>query len=200
MSDTVPSLSPVPSPSTGLMIVVVGPSGAGKDTIMEFAADRLLSRGDVHFVRRVITRDSNAGGENHDAVSDEEFARRHAKGEFCVSWQAHGLNYAIPAAVQGKLAQGNIVIANGSRSALGHFKAVFPRLKIVNIVARPEVLAARLEGRGRESHDDIMRRLERRSLDVCGDFDVTTIDNSGALETSGTAFVDLVVTLIDLRD
>ena len=61
------------SPRSGVMIVVVGPSGAGKDSIMNFAASRFRERDDVHFVRRVITRDSDAGGENHDAVSDEAF-------------------------------------------------------------------------------------------------------------------------------
>lgn len=199
MSNVAPT-STLLTPRPGVMIVVVGPSGAGKDTIMDFAANRLENREDVHFVRRVITRNSNAGGENHDAVSDETFARRLAEGEFCVSWQAHGLSYGIPTSVQQRLKEGNVVIANGSRSALSHFKAVFPNLKVVNVVARPDVLAARLEGRGRESCDDIIRRLKRSSPDVSDDFDVVTIDNSGALETSGTAFIKFLERHISARD
>ena len=97
-----------------------------------------------------------------------------------------------------QLARGELVIANGSRSALDRFQAVFARLKVVNITARPEVLAKRLEARGRETRDDILQRLARRSLTLKGDFDVTNIDNSDALETAGHALVALLEAL--LRD
>ena len=81
------------------------------------------------------------------------------------------------------------MIANGSRSALPHFAAAFPRLKVLNITARPEVLAERLAARGRESRDEILRRLDRSSLEVTGDFDVETIDNSGSLEEAEKAII-----------
>ncbi len=192
MNESAPHLSNPAANRHGVMIVVVGPSGAGKDTLMEFAAQRLGQREDIHFAQRAITRSRDAGGENHDAVTPEEFARRFENGDFCVSWQAHGLSYGIPTSVRDQLAQGKIVIANGSRSALSHFKAAFPTLKVVNIIATLDVLAARLESRGRESREEILRRLQRSSLEVCGDFDVTTIDNSGALEVSGAAFAELL--------
>ncbi|NTJ41089.1 phosphonate metabolism protein/1,5-bisphosphokinase (PRPP-forming) PhnN [Agrobacterium larrymoorei] len=192
MSDTAPQSLRSPSASHGVMVVVVGPSGVGKDTLMDFAAARLSHHDRIHFVRRVITRSSDAGGESHDGVTDEEFDRRLKAGDFSVSWEAHGLKYGIPATVNRNLGRGDVVIANGSRWALAHFKTAFPSLKVINIVARPEILAARLESRGRESRDEILRRLQRSSLEVCGDFDVTTIDNSGALEVSGRALADLL--------
>jgi ribose 1,5-bisphosphokinase len=174
------------------MIVVVGPSGAGKDTLMAFAAAQLGQTDKLHFVRRVITRDRAAGGEDHDAVSQSEFDRRQAAGDFCVSWQAHGLSYGIPASVLERLDQGQVVIANGSRSALAQFKATFPSLKVINIVATPEVLAQRLENRGRESREDILRRLQRGSIEVCGEFNVVTIDNSGALDRAGRVLAEVL--------
>ncbi|QCL95459.1 phosphonate metabolism protein/1,5-bisphosphokinase (PRPP-forming) PhnN [Rhizobium sp. AU243] len=174
------------------MIVIVGPSGAGKDTLMDYAAARLCGRPGFHFTRRVITRSGDAGGENHDAVSMHEFNRLEDEGAFAVSWQAHGLKYGIPAAVYRHLNAGDVVIANGSRSALPHFGTAFSRLKVLNIVARPEVLARRLEQRGRESRDDILRRLERSSLTVAGNFDVTTVDNSGAIEDAGQAIMQVL--------
>lgn len=178
--------------SPGTMIVIVGPSGAGKDTLMDYAAAQLSGRPGFHFTRRVITRSCDAGGENHDAVSMHEFNRLEDAGAFAVSWQAHGLKYGIPAAVYRHLEAGEVVIANGSRSALPHFGAAFSRLKVVNIVARPDVLARRLEQRGRESRDDILRRLERSSLAVAGDFDVTTVDNSGAIEDAGESIMQVL--------
>lgn len=181
-----------PNPSAdrqGTMVVVVGPSGAGKDTLIDFAADHLRDRDDVHFVRRVITRCETAGGESHDGVSDEEFDQRMGSGGFAVFWEAHGLKYGIPASVFERLARGDVVIANGSRSALSQFHAAFPKLKVVNIIAQREVLAARLEKRGRETKEDILRRLERSELCVLGDFDVVDIDNSGELADAAKAFI-----------
>ncbi|PZP50909.1 MAG: phosphonate metabolism protein/1,5-bisphosphokinase (PRPP-forming) PhnN [Agrobacterium fabrum] len=174
------------------MIVIVGPSGAGKDTLMDYAATKLCGRPGFHFTRRVITRSGDAGGENHDAVSMHEFNRLEDAGAFAVSWQAHGLKYGIPAVVHRHLEAGDVVIANGSRSALPHFGTAFSRLKVVNIVARPDVLARRLEQRGRESREDILRRLERSSLTVVGDFDVTTVDNSGAIEDAGKTIMQVL--------
>ena len=176
----------------GTMIVIVGPSGAGKDTLMDYAAAQLFGRPGFHFTRRVITRSGDAGGENHDAVSMHEFNRLEDEGAFAVSWQAHGLKYGIPAAVYRHLNAGDVVIANGSRSALPQFGTAFARLKVVNIVARPDVLAKRLEQRGRESREDILRRLERSSLTVVGDFDVTTVDNSGAMEDAGKTIMQVL--------
>jgi len=192
MSELSPGPADPHSEKSGVMIVVVGPSGAGKDTLMGFAAARLGQQQRIHFAQRVITRHRDAGGEDHAAVTQAEFDRRLAEGDFCVSWQAHGLSYAIPATVQARLREGDIVVVNGSRSALPLFRQAFAKLKVVNVVATPDVLTARLEARGRESLDDIVLRLQRSSLEVCGEFDVTTIDNSGALELSGAIFADFL--------
>jgi ribose 1,5-bisphosphokinase len=190
----IPSHEPhaVPGTERGIMVVVVGPSGAGKDTLMALAAKHFSGRADVHFVRRVITRDGGAGGEDHLSVSDAGFASMEQSGSFAVWWEAHGLKYGIPAEVSVALAKGHLVVANGSRSALHHFKAAFPRLKVINVTARPEVLASRLEARGRETHEDIMARLARGPLTVRGDYDVTELDNSGSLEEAERKILDLI--------
>jgi ribose 1,5-bisphosphokinase len=159
---------------------------------MNLAARHFADRDDVHFVRRVITRDGDAGGEDHLAVSEAGFASMEQAGAFAVWWEAHGLKYGIPAEVSVALSRGHLVVANGSRSALHRFQAVFPRLKVVNVTARPEVLAGRLEARGRETHEDIMARLARGPLTVRGDYDVTELDNSGSLEEAERKIIDLL--------
>ncbi len=183
----------------GTMIVVVGPSGAGKDTLIDYAAERLRDQADVHFVRRIITRDSDAGGENHEGCSEETFQRKKVAGEFCVSWSAHGLHYGIPASVKQHLKKGGVAVANGSRSALPHFRAAFPNLKVVVVTARPEILSARLANRGRESMSEIMGRLDRKVEAICDSFDVTTIDNSGEIEEAGSVLLALLQSSLSTR-
>ncbi|MFB9951563.1 phosphonate metabolism protein/1,5-bisphosphokinase (PRPP-forming) PhnN [Rhizobium puerariae] len=178
--------------SGGCMVAVVGPSGAGKDTLMAYAARFFEGRDDVVFARRIITRDAAAGGEDHEGVSEAEFQALEKAGRFAVSWGAHGLSYGIPVETKEAIAQGRLVVANGSRSALSRFKAAYPRLLVINVTASREVLAARLESRGRETREEILRRLERSSLSVEGDYQVITIDNSGAIETGGGAMVEVL--------
>jgi ribose 1,5-bisphosphokinase len=182
--------------TAGVMVVVVGPSGAGKDTLMNLAARHFAGRSDIHFVRRVITRDGDAGNEDHKSVSDADFDAMERAGDFAVYWHAHGLKYGIPADVSNELARGHLVVANGSRSVLDRFHAAFPKLKVINVTARREVLAERLIARGRESREDVLKRLERGSLTVQGSYDVADIDNSGTLEEAGRVIVAELEALI----
>lgn len=181
-----------PIPPAGTLAAVVGPSGAGKDSLISLAMAHFADRPDVHFVKRIITRDKDAGSEDHTGVSAEEFEIMRLEGSFAVHWDAHGLRYGIPASVNEKLALGHLVIANGSRSALHLFSMAFQKLMVINVTARPEVLAKRLELRGRESSEDIQRRLERSSLGVTGDFNTVTIDNSGLLADAGARMIALL--------
>ncbi len=181
------------------MVAVVGPSGAGKDTLMAHAARFFEGREDVVFVRRVITRDAAAGGEDHDGVSEAEFEALEKAGRFAVSWGAHGLRYGIPDETRDAVADGRLVIANGSRSALNRFRAAFPSLVVINVTASLDVLAARLEARGRESREEILRRLQRSSLSIEDGYKVVTIDNSGSIEEAGKAMVDALSGCLSAR-
>ena len=171
------------------LFAIVGPSGAGKDTLMEAARTR---DPDVHLVRRVITRPSEAGGEDFESVSEAEFARRLAAGDFILHWQAHGLSYGIPAGVRVVLAEGRPVLFNGSRAALHDAARTFPELNVIHVTARPDVLRARLTKRGRETEDEIERRLERAQVALPAGLDVFQIDNSGDLESALARLLQVV--------
>lgn len=178
--------------SGGALIVVVGPSGAGKDSVMGFAARHFAHRPDILFVRRVITRPSDAGGEVHESVSAAEFESMRQEGAFAVSWQAHGLSYGVPREIAAKVESGMTAIVNGSRTALPAFRAAFGEICVALITAEPAVLARRLAERGRESEEDVLRRLTRQTPEIITEADVTAIDNSGRLDIAGNRFIALV--------
>lgn len=164
---------------TGRLIAVVGPSGVGKDSVMEGLAahDSRLS-----LVRRVITRPSAAGGEDFDGVTEAVFADLRDQGTFALHWGAHGLYYGIPADIQADLAAGKDLLANLSRSVLLEAAQRFPGMKVLSITADREVLAQRLSARGRETSEEIAQRLERANYALPNGLNVIELDNSGALE------------------
>jgi ribose 1,5-bisphosphokinase len=167
--------------SAGRFIAVVGPSGVGKDSLMEgvVAVCPSISR-----ARRVITRPSETGGEDFEGVSAAVFKARLAQGAFCLHWEAHGLSYGIPAEVCQVLESGQDVLANLSRGMLGAAMEAFPATLAVFVTANPSILARRLEGRGRENQADIARRLTRTAPTRPDGLAVIEIDNSAPLETS----------------
>lgn len=163
---------------TGRFIAVVGPSGVGKDTVMgELAA----SWPQYRLARRVITRPADAGGEDFEGISQAEFARRAAQGQFVLHWDAHGLRYGIPVSVTDDLGSGHDVLANLSRSALPAAVAQFAGVRVVLLTAAPNVLARRLAVRGRETPDQIAQRLAQAGKGIPDGLDVITIHNDGPL-------------------
>ena len=162
----------------GRLIGVVGPSGAGKDSLMNALVAR---RSDFGIVRRVITRPPDQGGEAYDAVTEDEFDRLRAAGAFCVDWRAHGLRYGIPDTVRPRIAGGEQLLVNLSRDVLTDVAPVFPGFTVLNVIAARETLAARLAARGRESGDEIARRLDRAPRPMPPGLPVLTVSNDGAL-------------------
>jgi len=168
-----------------MLVAVVGPSGAGKDTLMEGARAALSGDARFRFVKRCITRDAEAGGEAHEALTRAEFLARREAGGFALWWEAHGLLYGIPADIAEDLAAGRVVIANLSRAVLVE-AAARHRLRVLNITAPSSVLAARLAARGRESAVDIAARLAREQALPPG-LDVATVMNESSVEAGVSA-------------
>lgn len=179
--------------NTGRLIIVVGASGAGKDTVLKSAQKHFEANPRVAFVRRVITRECDPKAEVHDSVSEQEFLTQQARGEFCVSWQANGLYYGLPATVHRGIEQGQLMVANGSRAAIDDIRSKFPQLTTVHITASIDILAMRLERRSRESAAEIKNRLERNnSIAALAGNDVVTIDNSGERQIAIHEFIALL--------
>jgi ribose 1,5-bisphosphokinase len=174
--------------SDGIFIAVVGPSGAGKDSLIAWARDMLTSDGEFSFPTRMITRPADAT-EHCASVTAEAFQSALGGGAFALHWQAHGLQYGLPAAIKAQLAEGRHVVANISRSAITEAKRRFYRTSLVLVRARPEILQARLRARGRETAEDQALRLSRNPAPGLSLEPDLIIDNNGSLETAGAAFV-----------
>lgn len=164
----------------GRLVAVVGPSGAGKDTLMAGARAALAADDRFRFARRAITRPAEAGGEDHLPMTPAEFEAAQAAGAFALNWDAHGLRYGIPRAIEEDLAAGRVVLANLSRSVLADADRRYPLL-VLEITAPPAVLAGRLAARGREDAAMVAARLAREAAVPLG-LAVARVLNDGPVE------------------
>lgn len=175
----------------GLLVLVVGPSGVGKDTLLDAARERLAQDKQFCFPRRCITRPTGTVGEIHIPVRPEDFGQMARQGAFLLSWKAHDLGYGIPRHVLEEVEAGKTVIVNVSRSVIGDACELVGQknVRVVNIRASAEALRKRLEARGREDALDIERRLARASAyQLDGDY-VVHVDNDADLETGILRFI-----------
>lgn len=177
------------APRRGYLVLVVGPSGAGKDSILDGARVALATDDRFQFVRREITRPGDAGGENHLPVTWEAFRARVARGEYALSWEAHGCGYGVPVSALRGLAHGQSAVANVSRGILDFARLQYSPVRVVQITIPGHVLAQRLNCRGRESADEIAHRLARAAAFHVDGNDVLTIVNDGPLDRSVSSFV-----------
>lgn len=172
----------------GRLIYLIGPSGSGKDSLLDAARSRLADRG-CRIVRRVITRSAEAVGEAALSVSPQQFLEMDAQGAFALSWHANGLSYGIPREIDDWLAAGEDVLVNGSRAHLKNARLRYPNMLVLLLTVDEAVLRQRLLARGRESLIEIDQRLARNARfneGVLADNDVALLllDNSGPLENT----------------
>ncbi|QRM33256.1 phosphonate metabolism protein/1,5-bisphosphokinase (PRPP-forming) PhnN [Microvirga sp. VF16] len=176
----------------GRLVLVVGPSGAGKDTLIDYARHRLRTDPRIHFVRRIISRPAGAG-EDHEPVEPSEFERLAHEGRFALHWRAHGLSYGIPSEINAWLESGDVVVANGSRAMLPEARRHYPQLLVVNVTAPVDILAHRLAGRGREDPESIRQRLARNDQQSVEGDDVLRMDNLASPEIAGECLLAVLI-------
>lgn len=182
----------------GRLIFLMGPSGAGKDSVIDAARCRLAAI-PVEVVRRVITRSAESVGEQALGVSDERFAAMQATGEFAMNWRANGHYYGIPADINRHLTSGRHVLVNGSRGYLPEARRRYPALLPVLLGVETAVLRQRLLARGREPLEEVELRLQRNEqlreeaqrwqADAS---DIECLDNSGSLAQAVDALMALL--------
>ncbi len=176
----------------GTFVLVVGPSGAGKDSLLLGAHTVLADDPRFVFARRCITRPRDAGGENHEEIAPPVFEARARAGGFLLHWGAHGLHYGLPIGLADELAAGRHVVANVSRTVLDEARGKFQPVRIVAVTVSKSVLAGRLAARGRESREEIAGRLARAGDGTPTGADVSEVANDGDLQQG----IDRLVSLL----
>ena len=186
-------MSPEGHARSGALVLVVGPSGAGKDTIMRRVRDRLGPGSGIIFARRVVTRAADAA-EDNEVATDETFLEALGRGGFVLDWQAHGLRYGVPRQVCEELAQGRVVVVNVSRTVVDRARSTFDRVRIVLLTAPAEIRASRISARGRDA--DAAERLAREPLPLDELRPDLTIDNAGTPEAAVDRLQRFLIDLI----
>src|SRR5690606_17778652 len=139
----------------GSLVLVVGPSGVGKDTLIDGARRALDGDARFSFVRRLVTAPSAGAGDEHDEIEADLFHQLEAAGRLALCWDAHGRRYALPLSVDTDLALGRIVVASISRHAVLDARRKYPNAAVLLISAEISCRAERLLKRGRENPDQV---------------------------------------------
>lgn len=174
----------------GRLILVVGPSGAGKDTLLGLAKSACAVDSSIVFPRRIITRQASASEDNEE-VSPGSFEAALARDEYAMHWQAHGHRYALSRSIDDDIRAGRTVVANVSRTVIVAMRRAYAQVVVVSITAPPNVLAERLAMRGRVSDGRIEQRLAR-TVDETAAAPDTTIVNTGSAEYHARQFVRVI--------
>jgi ribose 1,5-bisphosphokinase len=174
----------------GRLVLVVGPSGAGKDTLLGLAKAGCAENHDIVFPRRIVTREASSA-EDNVAVTLDEFRRGLDHANFAAHWEAHGLSYALPAEINDDIRAGRTVVVNVSRMVIAALRHAYANVVVVAITAPPDVLAQRLAARARHSDGNIHERLERHVDDAAAHADVTIV-NAGSADYHSRQLVRVI--------
>ena len=161
----------------GKLVLVVGPSGAGKDTLLNLARAACADDPCIVFARRVVTREASSA-EDNEYVSVDGFREAAARGAFAVHWEAHGHAYALPRSIEDDIRAGRTVVANVSRTVISALRRAFANVLVASIIAPAEVLAERLAMRKRGSDGSIAQRLSRTVADAEPDAIIVNVSSA----------------------
>ena len=182
----------------GRLIYLMGPSGAGKNSLIASAREKLNKNKQLYFLPRYVTRQvsEQASGDDDFSISAAAFAHYKHIGAFALDWEAHGYCYGVSVTLDTLLRAGKCVVVNGSRAYLETARKKYPQMTAVLITVPADVARTRLEMRARENMDAINARVERApeiAKHGLPPAQYITIDNSGPLEHASQALLRVLL-------
>ena len=183
----------------GVLILVVGNSGSGKDSIMKGVKERYpTDLKSLQLTQRYITR-PYSDTEDNIAIKPEDFKKLSLRGEFVLEWHIYGLDYGVPIEIDYWLEKGHPVLVNVSRSIIKKARRIYQNILVVFIDAPFEITLKRVKERARESG----ARLEERILRARKNQDMPDadfiVDNSGDLEDAINQFLNYLLTVVQAK-
>lgn len=180
----------------GTLILIVGNSGSGKDSIINGVAEKYpknLQR--FHTVKRYITRPPSETEDNY-FVNSKEFNDMSNQGKFALQWHIYGLDYGVPIEIEEWLKNGDIVIANVSRTIINNAKKKYKNLKVVFVDVPFEITLQRVKDRERESKQRLKERIERARNNQQFPKADFVVDNSGDLDDAITQLLNYIKSIV----
>lgn len=173
----------------GLLVLISGPSGVGKGTVVNMLRER---QPELVFVPSLTTRAPRSGeidGQQYHFVSHEEFERGIAEGQFLEYAQVHHREYygVLKAPVLEALALGRVVVREVDVQGAAAITGVLPREQVRTIFIRPpelSMLLKHIEKRGHLPGEELQRRLDsaKREMLEADKFDFQVVNPEGQIE------------------
>jgi guanylate kinase len=179
-----------------LLIVLSGPSGAGKDTVLERMKERKLA---FHFVVTATTREmrpNEMNGRDYFFVSNDEFARMIEEDELLEYAVVYNDYKGIPKQqVRDALASGMDVVMRIDVQGAATIRKIAPGALLIFLTTESEdALVRRLEARKTETHEGLKLRIAtaRQELKRAVEFDYVIVNSDSQVDEA----VDVIQSII----
>jgi ribose 1,5-bisphosphokinase len=183
----------------GILFLVVGNSGSGKDTLIRAVMERYPpDRKQILTPKRYITRKPSET-ESNISITPKKYRNLSQEGEFALEWDIYGLSYGIPAIIDDWLHSGHPVIINVSRKIIQEARTKYNKVKVIFIDVPLEISIKRLKDRGRETGNRLNERIERARTHQTYEAADFIVDNSGVLENAVNELLNYILTCINQK-
>ena len=169
------------------LVYFMGPSGAGKDSLMHWLAKHPPHGQRLHLARRTVTRPAP----DDEATDPATFERLRQAGALAMHWSANGWHYGVRREHLKPLWDGDWVLVSGSRAHWTTVQSLYPGLTGVHVHASAAVLRQRLLARGRENEAEVEARIVRAAA-LPAPMGVVSVCNDGVLADAGEALLDVM--------